>query len=242
MVGKIILVCAALILVYIATQVLRTRHFIRIGEGLAEAAVAYEQHPSNTTQRILVVGDSSAVGVGTSSPEGSVAGRIGKDYPNADITNLGVSGAKTGELITILETLTESYDVILIHTGGNDIVRYTPLEQVERDLGHVLSLAKQHAPYVIVLHGGNVGTARLFPAPTRWIFSRRTKQVRDIFLRVAKKSDVQYADMWVEKDTDPFGINAKKYYASDLFHPSEFGYGWWYGYVSPLLDNTLPNT
>lgn len=236
---KAIIIILSLLLLYTAVQVIRTKHFIRIGEGLAAEAAprAYEQHPENPSMRILNIGDSSVVGTGAEDPKLSVAGRLGADFPSADITNLGVNGTKTGELIERFQGIQDQrFDLIVIHTGGNDIVRFIPYEELERDLPQVLDLANNIGNEVVLLHGGNVGTSTLFPAPTRWIFTKRTAAVRDIWIQMSEEKGVHYVDLFRRGKDDPFWADPQKYYAADGFHPSDHGYGDWYAHIKEVLD------
>lgn len=238
---KITFIILAIILLYVVYAFFRTRHFIAIGNGIADAAVKYEQHPENPTMHILTIGDSSVVGTGASKPEESVAGYLGAKYPTADITNIGVNGAKTMEIAPRLAGLNnKKFDLVLIHAGGNDIVRFTKLPEVEQSLQAIFQEAVKLSDNVIILHGGDVGTARLFPAGTRWIFSRRTFQVRDIFLRRTKEFGIHYIDLWRKDNNDPFFSDPERFYAADWFHPSSDGYKDWFDHIEPVLDKLFP--
>lgn len=228
------------LVVYVAYETIRTRYYISIGVGLADAAVKYEQHPANPTMRILTIGDSSVVGTGSTDPKLTVAGRLGADYPRADITNLGVNSTRTQELIERFKGIQDQkYDLIVIHTGGNDIVHFTSMAEIESSLNQVLDVAAVMSDSVIVLHGGNIGSSKLFPAPTRWLFTYRTKKVRDIFMRVTAEKNVQYVDLFREGNADPFAVDPKKYYGADYFHPSADGYGDWYAGIKRFLPPAL---
>lgn len=225
---KILLVALAILLIYVAIEYVHTTRLIRIGEGLAAAAVPFSRQ-TTSSQRILIIGDSTAVGTGASSPETSLAGLLGSHYPNATIENRGVNGAKITDLKARFESLkNKRYDLIEIHIGGNDIVRFTNLKKVEQDLKTVLSQAKKLSDNVLLITSGNVGTSVLFPAPSRFMFTKRTRQVREIFIRVAKIHDVSYVDLFHEAAEDPFAKDPAKYYATDFFHPSDAGYQFWF--------------
>lgn len=216
------------------------RKKIALGLRIAENTVAYTQSPPNSIQHIVVVGDSTAVGVGASDPKHSISGLIGKEYPNIQITNLGVSGAKVQDVFAQLDTLKPgSVDCILIQIGGNDIVRFTDLQQLEHDLELLISTAQTHSKHVVVMTSGNVGTATIFPAGTRWIFGIRTRQVREVFLKATEKMHVQYVDLYKEKNQDPFAQDPVRYYAKDSFHPSSDGYAVWYTSLGPILRGIL---
>lgn len=225
---KILLVALAILLIYVAIEYLHTTRLIRIGEGLAAAAVPFSRQ-TTSSQRILIIGDSTAVGTGASSPETSLAGLLGNHYPNASIENRGVNGAKIADLKPRFESIAnERYDLIEIHIGGNDIVRFTNVKDIEQDLNNVLAQAKKLSDNVILITSGNVGTSVLFPAPSRFLFTKRTRQVREIFIRVAKIHDVSYVDLFHEAAEDPFAKDPAKYYAADFFHPSDAGYQFWF--------------
>lgn len=230
---KIFLVALAILSIYLAIEYLHTSYLIRIGEGLAAAAVPFSR-TTTSSQRILIIGDSTAVGTGASSPETSLAGLLGGHYPQARIENLGVNGSKIHDLITRFTSVeNERYDLIEIHIGGNDIVRFTELTKVEQDVKTVLSQARKLSNNVVLVTSGNVGTSLLLPTPSRLLFTKRTRSVREIFIRVAKEQDVSYVDLFHEAKEDPFAKDPSKYYAKDFFHPSDAGYQFWFDQIRP---------
>ena len=238
---KIIILLLISLAIYSTFQYIRTQHFIKIGESLAKEAQTrpFEQHPKNPNLRILNIGDSSVVGTGSDDEKLSVAGRLGADFPNAEVVNLGINGTKTKQLIERFQNIqNQHFDLIVIHTGGNDIVRFTPLDQLEESLETTLELANNISDSVILLHGGNVGTSRLFPIPIRWIYTYRTSKVRNIWKKVSKQKNVHYVDLWRKFKEDPFHIDPKIYYSPDFFHPSGEGYGDWYKHIKKIIINT----
>ena len=235
----LLLLMLAVFIAGAVVNTLRTNHLITVGVEQVMRTIPFEAHPPSAEQRFLVIGDSSAVGVGSDTPRGTIAGRLGHDFPTADITNLGVSGSKTADLIPRLQALEPSahYDLMLIQIGGNDIVRRTPYAKLEKSLPQVLELAKQHADHVVLLTSGNVGTSKLLPYGTRWIFTMRTKKVRKIFMRITAEHDVRYVDLYRRKPWDPYAQDADRFYSPDYFHPSADGYGDWYVLVKETLDS-----
>ena len=189
--------------------------------------------------RILNIGDSSVVGTGSADEKLSVAGRLGADYPKATVVNLGVNGTRTKQLIERFDGIADQrFDLIVIHTGGNDIVRFTPYAELEESLRVVLDKATKLSDSVVLLHGGNVGTSRLFPSPVRWVYTKRTSAVRDIWQRVSEEKGVYYVDLWRRFEDDPFHIDPATYYSADMFHPSGAGYGDWYRHVAEVIPLT----
>ncbi|HPF95478.1 MAG: SGNH/GDSL hydrolase family protein [Candidatus Magasanikbacteria bacterium] len=218
-----------LLIIYFSLEYLKTSGLIRIGQNMAQKTQPFTRELNLTTERILIIGDSTAYGTGASSPETSLAGLLGKRYPNAAIINEGVNGMRIHELKEALEELDdESFRLIQIHIGGNDIVHGTDPAEYKKDLTAVLQKANTMSSHVILVTCGNVGTAPLLPYLSRWYFEKRTREIRDISIEVTKQFHVDYVDLFHEKDEDPFAQEPKKYYAKDLFHPSNDGYAFWY--------------
>jgi lysophospholipase L1-like esterase len=213
---------------------------VAVGVGLAQSAHAYEQHPANAQTHVLVVGDSTGVGVGATAPETSLAGLLGADFENVDITNRAVSGAKVADVPGQLDALRDQhYDLVYIQIGGNDIVRFTSLKKIEDGLRPLLDAARGIADEVVIASCGNVGTAEIFPLETRWLLRMRTQQVREVFMRVAVGEHIHYVDLYRERAVDPFAADPTRHYAADSFHPSSDGYGVWYERLQPVFAALL---
>jgi lysophospholipase L1-like esterase len=241
MIKQILLGLAILLVVFLVFQTIRTRHYISTGRSLADAAeeTKVSKDPKNSSMSILMIGDSTVVGTGADTPPGSLAGLVSKKFPKARLVNLGVNGRRTSELIPTLRDHPEKYDLIMVHTGGNDVVRFTDYIALETDLGTVLDLAKNRSDKIVLVASGNVGTALLLPFGSRWIFDKRTRAIRDIFIKVAKKKKILYVDLFREPDVDPFYSQPEIYYAADQFHPSSIGYSLWFERIEKGLDTTL---
>ncbi len=234
----VLLIISIILALIIIADTIQTRYLIAIGTQLAASAKRYEQ--SGTGPRILVIGDSTAVGTGASSPKASLAGLLGQAHPDASIENHGVNGAKVTELIPRLEALAGNrFDLVVLHIGGNDTVRFTDLKDLERDYSAVLVLAKALSPRVIHVSTGNIGTSKLIPWGVRWLYTRRTRKTRDLFQGISKEKGVLYVNLFREAAQDPFAQNPKVYYAADIFHPSDAGYADWFKRISPVVGDIL---
>lgn len=235
---KLVLLGLVCLTIYVMVQYIRSRHYVNIGIGLANQTVAFEQHPALPSARILMIGDSTVVGTGASQPQDSTAGLLGRDYPTAEIINRGVNGARVADVMTRFTEFTDDeFDLVLIQIGGNDIVRLTNLADLETNLNTVLTEANRVGKQVIILHCGNLGTAKLLPLGTRWIFRQRTAKLRAIYQRLAPHYHTQYVDLWRLGDDDPFAHDPSTYYAADYFHPSSTGYADWYAHIKLTLPN-----
>lgn len=235
---RYILIVIIIAVVFLCIIGLKTRSLIVIGTKLSENTLPFERFLPNATYQILAIGDSSGVGVGAKTPELSVIGRLARDIPSAGVTNLGVSGARTSELIPRLQRLqNKRYDLTVIQIGGNDIVRFTNYKKLNHDIREVLTLATNISDNVILLTSGNVGTSQLLPFGSRWIFTQRTKKVREIFIQASKDAKIPYVDIYGGhvRDGDPYLTEPHIYYSPDRFHPSAKGYENWYSYVREIL-------
>ncbi len=236
---RYILLFACLVLVvYVASQYVRTQQFISKGRQMSLGAVRFERALENAPLRILIIGDSTGVGTGASAPEYSLAGLVGARYPAASIQNISVNGARIAGTIEQLETADERYDLILIHTGGNDVVRFTPYKKIQTDFDDLLALAVQKSDRVLITSTGNIGTVRLFPAPLRPVFERRFLHVRDMMIASIETAggSVRYTDLYRTKENDPFYLQPDLYFAEDQFHPSDTGYADWFQFMKKELE------
>lgn len=204
-----------------------------------ESNVVFEQHPVNPTMHILVVGDSSAAGVGALDPKESIAGRLGQHYPNADLVNAGFSGAKVKDLIGVLQKQKgKHYDLILIQIGGNDITHFVAVDDIKKDIEEVLTLANQLSDRTILLTSGDIGKIPIFHWPLNTIMTSRTKQVRQIFMdAIAKHKNMSYIDLFYLLKKDPKLKDFSPYYSPDSFHLSGAGYGVYYFYLERALKD-----
>ena len=72
--------------------------------------------------RLLVVGDSTAVGTGATSPQASVAGLLGERFAQLQIDNRARDGATFEGVLSQLDG-DDRVDMVLVMAGGNDVVR-----------------------------------------------------------------------------------------------------------------------
>lgn len=241
---KIFLVILILILLLLIAQLGVFYWRVRIGRGLAAVAKRYERVLPEATYRMLIIGDSTAYGTGVLDPNLSVAGLFGKNFPTISLVNLGENGRRTASVAGALQEFPDnSFDLILIHTGGNDIVRFTPLSELKTSLTNALATAKQKGKRVVILHSGNVGAAPMFRYPLGWLFTDRTRKVRELYLKKTKELDVMYVDLFTEAAEDPFLADVKNSYAADGLHLGPRGNEIWFAKIMETLkrnDVVLP--
>ena len=202
---------------------------LKRGSRLAEASEPFQQRLSEPRSRLLVIGDSTAVGTGADTPAGSVAGRLAERIDGLEVVNLARDGARFGDLPGQLQQAElDRFDAVLIQAGGNDILRFTDLEKLETAVARTLDLARRISDRVFMLSTGDVGIAPAFAPPLDWILSARTRSVRRLLLDIAARTDIEYLDLYRDQAEDPFAKSPDALYATDGLHPSAAGYALWY--------------
>ncbi len=195
---------------------------------LAREARPYTAQPAQPVRRILVVGDSTAVGTGADAPQDSLPGRIGQDHPRWHIDNLAANGARYADVAAQLEQAPAGYDLVLVLAGGNDVIRLTALDTLRTQIDQVVRLAQQKGQHVVLMPCGNVGHAPFFAPPVSWVMSHRSEALHAAVQDIAAARQVRYVRLLKPRSEDPFVLNRKALNAADGLHPSSAGYQEWY--------------
>jgi lysophospholipase L1-like esterase len=201
----------------------------RIGQSasLARQSEPFESSPAQATASLLVVGDSTAVGTGASSPAASIAGLIARDHPQLTIVNRARDGARFADIVGQLAGQ-QRFDAILVLGGGNDVIRFTGDAQLEQDIARAAELARVRARLVVFMPSGNVGSAPFFFAPWSWLMTRRSESLHRFVRQAATDNGAAYVNLFKDKASDPFAQGPGELNASDGLHPSDAGYRLWY--------------
>lgn len=194
-------------------------------EEVIEDAQVYEQEGSGRT--ILFAGDSTGYGTGASTPEDSVAGRVGVYYPNAHIDNVSKNGYTLAEVVASLPS-DKKYDMVVLQAGGNDILKLASRKSIKQDTEVLLARAKEIGDAVYFMTTGDVGAAPAFGPLTSWFLSYRTREVRPIFIEVSERLGITYIDLYEDPKDSVFREDPDRYHSRDGLHPSSEGYSVWF--------------
>ena len=202
------------------------------------------------SRRVLVIGDSSAAGVGASSPGQSVAGQLAAHHPSWSIGNLAFNGYRTAQVARLLTRLRRRtrptghhqrpYDLLIVHVDGVDALHGTPLDELRVDLLQIIGAAAAVADETIIVSGGNLALAPGLPAPLSWWIGRRSRQVREVFRRLIPGHHVVYVDLFRERDADPTVGHTRRYFAADGLHPSDENYALWVDAIDEAAARDRP--
>lgn len=129
--------------------------------------------------RLLIIGDSSALGVGTrhqsEALSGQIAKRLGRDYRvNWDL--IGRIGADTGDTLKRLARMdNDDYDIVVTCLGVNDVThRVSRRRWMRQTRALIATLDTKFAPRkIIVSLIPPVHHFPLLPNPLRWVLGRQ---------------------------------------------------------------------
>lgn len=186
--------------------------------------------------KMFVAGDSLAAGVGASSFENTIAGRVAMELASNRRVEF-ISEATVGtKMVNLLENNmpSEKQDLILLIVSSNDLFRFTPLDKFENASREVLGEYSKLSDRVILVGPGRVYAADAVPFFLRPIYRfRANNYVAILKAESAKFKNIIYVNP-VEAE-----FNKKKYgtrtLASDNFHPNDEGQKFWFDLIKPHL-------
>jgi lysophospholipase L1-like esterase len=198
----------------------------------------FERRLSARRATVLVLGDSTGVGVGATRPEESIAGLLAADYPQAHIVNVAVSGTCAAGAIDQVRSCLESglhFDLALLHVGANDIVADTPLHQLSEDCDTLLGLLRTVSDRTVWLGPPNLGLAPLFPWPYAWLMGSRSRAASQVFSAAAARHRVVFIDFSAPAHVAYLSRRRHKHFAIDGFHPNSATYQYGYATARKML-------
>ncbi|MBX3195293.1 MAG: SGNH/GDSL hydrolase family protein [Microbacteriaceae bacterium] len=179
--------------------------------------------------RLLVLGDSTAAGVGAATQEEALPGRLGavlRERAGRGIhwRAVGENGATARDLVTryLDEALAEPADLLFLTIGANDSLALRGAGAFRRDVARVLDAVAERNPGAATLVSSLpvFGRFALLPQPLR-----RTLYRHSLALEGAVRELVARRPRTVMSVDPP--AYADDFFATDLFHPSASGYRDW---------------
>lgn len=208
---------------------------VRLSRTLVERAVAYHLSGERGVS-VLVLGDSTAVGVGADTATDTLAALLAARVQATQLDNFAVSGARVRDLAHQVQNIRkEKYNYILIGIGANDVIRFGNAEDTAKHLAVILSGLPTH-DRLIVYMAGNVGATQLFPRIMNRYYTSKTLAFHDTFNETVSKAGGTYVNLYTDPKSDPFQISPETYLAKDGLHPTSAGYKLWFERIGAALD------
>jgi lysophospholipase L1-like esterase len=214
---------------------------VKRARSLAAQGRRFERRLESKGLSILILGDSTGVGVGASHPEESIAGLLAVDFPDADIVNVSESGARVSDALAQAKSCNAEglhFDVAILHLGGNDIVKATPTDQLAEGCEALMTELARLARRTVWLGPPNLGIAPLFPPPYSWVLAARSRAAAAVFARSAARHQVSFIDFSAPVHAGHFKGRRRRHFAVDGFHPNSSSYR--YGYAAAREAMGLP--
>ncbi len=189
--------------------------------------------------RYVVLGDSTAAGVGAAADDGIavLTARHLALTRRVTMRNLGVSGARMRDVVEQQMPEAEAFrpDLVLISAGANDVTHLTPIPSMRRRLRDAVGRLRAANPAVrIVVTGApDMGSPPRIPWGLRWVASLRTRMVNRMFVAEARKLNLVFAP--IAERTGPLFRRDRTLFDADRFHPNSRGYATWAAVLNEAL-------
>jgi len=183
--------------------------------------------------RLLVLGDSTAVGVGAATQDEGLPGNLARElharwHRGVEWVAIGESGATSRDLVerflpTALET---GYDFVFLTVGANDALKIRTRAAFSRDVRSILSQLRDRNPNAVLMMSSLPAFYRfeLLPQPLKRNLYLHSSSLESAARSVVAEMDNAFMSPKPPPYTDGF-------FASDLFHPSSQGYRDWARYA-----------
>jgi lysophospholipase L1-like esterase len=209
---------------------------IKLSRTIASRAVCAQSQPANARATVVVVGDSTGVGVGAATPGESVAGRIAEAFPFTRVFNYARSGAHVHDVLGQLDRHGHhAADIVLIQASANDVVDSHSVATVEADLREAIRRARALGALVVLMPGCNFVFAPFFKPFFAASMANRAHRMHDMVQRVAAETGAVYVDLFKLKPADPFFREGSRYFCADGLHPSGEGYRIWFEELARMV-------
>ncbi|WP_333714079.1 SGNH/GDSL hydrolase family protein [Yoonia sp.] len=161
------------VLIRQAVYVRRTVRLLPEAEGPREG-----QTGSGPPLRLLIIGDSSAAGVGAGTQDrallGQVVARLAEER-TVHYRLIARSGARTRDALRWLDEIEGAFDLVVTALGINDVTKGTGLQAFLRQQSRLWQRLRDERGASLILASGvpPVGRFPALPQPLRWVVGQR---------------------------------------------------------------------
>lgn len=188
--------------------------------------------------QVLVLGDSTGVGLGADTPGDTVAGLLAAHWPDVAVHNLSCIGHRLADVQALADELTcdlaarqVRMDLVLLHVGGNDVLRARDVDALQHQAQALLRTLRAVAPDVVWLGPADVGVAPLFRWPWRWWLSQRARRAAQAFQRACAAEGARFIGFHEPAHSRRFAAEPQRWFAADGVHPSSAAYRYCFAWM-----------
>jgi lysophospholipase L1-like esterase len=183
--------------------------------------------PGQPLLRLVLLGDSTAAGVGVVRTEDTVGAALARRLAAAGnrvrLAGVAIGGSGTGDLgPQVSRALLGRPDVAVILVGANDATRGTPLGAVRHNLGDAVARLRAAGVRVVVGTCPDLGAVRAFAQPLRMGVAWQGRRVRAASAVATETAGGIPVDLAAA--TGPVFRADPGAFSEDRFHPSADGY------------------
>lgn len=194
--------------------------------------------PGRTGLRLVLLGDSTAAGVGAGRTDETVGGLLASllaaEGRRVELVDLAVSGSRTRDLgPQVSRALLARPDIAVLLIGANDATRLSNLAQVRADLAAALDRLRMAGVASVVGTCPDLGAARALDQPLRALAGWQGRRVAAAQRAAARSVGVATVDL--AGLTGPTFRRDPNHLAADEFHPSAQGYRLWAAALLPTV-------
>ena len=177
--------------------------------------------------RLLVLGDSTAAGVGAATQDDALPGNLARLL--ATHTGRGVqwsaagrNGATARDIVTdyLDAVAAQQWDVVFLTVGANDALALRRRASFGRDIRRILATMTEVSPLVLMSSLPAFFRFELLPNPLRFNLYLHSRSLED----AARAIVDTFPSVHMSPPPPPY---TDGFFATDLFHPSAAGYRDW---------------
>lgn len=207
------------VLPFLMIQAFKVRKMRHLHPSISESVIL-----GNGERKVLILGESTAAGVGASTQEFTLVGHLFQQLgQNFTLFNFGKNGLRASQALSHFEenlnSIPGKFEGVLLFLGANDCFRLTHPGNYRSELeGLIQYLKGNFSPDWIYL--ADIPPVQVFPAFPKllqhYLNQQRTFLQKEMISISDKRKGVLF---------DPIKIEINPlFFASDLIHPSDAGY------------------
>jgi lysophospholipase L1-like esterase len=178
---------------------------------------------------ILVLGDSTAAGVGADTQDDALPGNLARALSSewergVSWRAIGENGATTSDIVRryLDEASDQQYDIIFISIGANDALKLRSARAFRRNFGAIVRRLRSVSPKALILVSCLPGFSQFvaLPNPLRWALHLHAQSLEAVARQFVRSEPGVLM-------SPPAPTYTTDFFASDRFHPSPTGYREW---------------
>ncbi|MGY6694998.1 MAG: SGNH/GDSL hydrolase family protein [Roseinatronobacter sp.] len=188
------------------------------------------------TLRLLILGDSSAAGVGVTTQESALSGQVISrlaPFARVEWALIARSGATTRRARELLKAKTAQFDVAILALGVNDVLRHTRLSRFrDAQTGLMQDLRERYGVRSLLVSSvPPLGAFPIFPVPLRTHLGGRARKLDRVLQEVCREQHARHIPFSIKPDAC--------WLASDGLHPGRRLYEVWGARMAGLALEAL---